>query len=64
MKTYVCDMCLQYADNRFKRIQMAEITIVQGIGKLGARKRIHLCEDCYHQIIEVSRKKRSDNNGE
>jgi hypothetical protein len=61
MKTYACDMCYAVVDNPFKNILMTEITVRQRI--IGKRK-VHLCENCYHQIIEVSRKKRSDNNGE
>ena len=61
MKTYACDMCYAVVDSPFRNITMAEITIRQGIIR---KRKVHLCESCFHQIIEISRKKRSDNNGE
>lgn len=61
MKTYVCDMCYGVVDSPFRNITMTEITVRQGIIR---KRKVHLCDNCFHQIIEVSRKKRSDNNGE
>ena len=56
MKTYVCDMCFEIVDHPLKQIHMEEVRF-----RDKARKRkVHLCENCLRQIIEISRKKRSE----
>ena len=57
----MCDMCKEVMGaNAFKRVQIAEI---EYCGKKGKKKKVHLCKNCLWQIEDISRKKRSDNNG-
>lgn len=58
MKTYVCDMCKAImGGNMFKRVYMAEI---EQSGKIGKKRKVHLCKDCLWQIEDISRNKRSE----
>ncbi len=61
MKTYICDMCREIANNPYRPISMMEIGFG---GVLREKKKVHLCENCFHQVVEVSRNKGvSKNNG-
>lgn len=54
MKAYICDMCHEIANNPYRAISMVEIGFG---GVLREKKKAHLCENCYHQIVEISRSK-------
>lgn len=60
MKTYMCDICKACVDDVFKCVKMREIEIG---GLLSKKRKIHICKDCWHEIAEKSRKKRSESNG-
>lgn len=54
MKTYRCDFCGDCMQDPFKRVRMREITLE---GKILRRsKKIHICERCWAQIVDKSRR--------
>ena len=53
MKTYVCDMCGDY-ETPCKRVPIREINCGGKIFK----KKIHLCQRCWAEIVGISRKKK------
>ncbi len=63
MKTYMCDMCGDFVNDPTKRVYMREIYFKQYIKKKKDKyKKIHLCDNCMNQIIELSDKKRRGKN--
>ena len=57
MKTYVCEFCNDCIDDVAKCVQMREIK--RG-GILSKKQKIHICKNCWFEIVEKSREKRSD----
>jgi hypothetical protein len=57
MKTYVCDMCKEVMCNPVKVVDMRELSFHL---KPSKKEKIHLCRECWFQVVELSRKKRSD----
>lgn len=60
MKTYMCDMCGCFADDLFRRVHIREVKCAGE--KPGKKIKIHLCSECWVQVADISRKKRSDKN--
>ena len=56
MKTYVCDICGEVVSNPIKRVYMREVFFKK---KPTKKEKLHLCNSCWCQIAEKSRK-RSD----
>ena len=59
MKTYVCDFCGDFLDDRVKCVEMREIK--KG-GFLSKKQKIHICKNCWFEIVKKSREKRSEQN--
>lgn len=57
MRRVICDVCGVPAGDLFKMARIREVTFADEYGK---KQKIDLCQECWQQIREISRKVRAE----